>query len=458
MKKVDQIKKRYESILNSAGEGIYGLDKNGKATFVNPAAAKMTGWVIEDVIGEGLHEQHHHTKVDGSPYPRHECPIYAALKDGEVHQIRDEVFWRKDGTSFPVYYTSTPILDEGEIIGAVIVFQDVSEIKQIEAKLTHALNEIHQLKERIQAENIYLQEQINLNHDFEDILGQSQSLKTVLHQVEQVAPTDTTVLILGETGTGKELFARALHNLSHRNNRPLVKVNCATLPANLIESELFGHEKGSFTGAATRRIGRFELAHEGTIFLDEIAELPLELQAKLLRVLQEGEIERLGDSKTIKVNVRIIAATHRNLNQMVADGSFREDLYYRFNVFPLTLPPLRERQQDVSLLTQCFIKKYANKVGKQINHIPQTVMDNLLNYNWPGNIRELENVIERAVILTSGQTLQIPVLKNNQENRTTDDQPLLTLAEMEKSYLNPASIIHNNPQNSLLNNDIISFS
>ena len=435
MKKIDQIKKRYESILNSAGEGIYGLDKNGKATFVNPAAAKMTGWVIEDVIGESLHEQHHHTKVDGSPYPRHECPIYAALKDGEVHQIRDEVFWRKDGSSFPVYYTSTPILDEGEIIGAVIIFQDVSEIKQTEAKLTHALNEIHQLKERIQAENIYLQEQINLNHDFEDILGQSQSLKTVLHQVEQVAPTDTTVLILGETGTGKELFARALHNLSHRNKRPLVKVNCATLPANLIESELFGHEKGSFTGATTRRIGRFELAHEGTIFLDEIAELPLELQAKLLRVLQEGEIERLGDSKTIKINVRIIAATHRNLNQMVADGSFREDLYYRFNVFPLTLPPLRERQQDISLLTQCFINKYANKMGKQVNHIPQTVMDNLLNYNWPGNIRELENVIERAVILTSGQTLQIPVLKNNQENRTTDDQSLLTLAEMEKSYI-----------------------
>ncbi|WP_428353359.1 sigma 54-interacting transcriptional regulator [Methyloprofundus sp.] len=280
MNSIDQIKKRYESILNSAGEGIYGLDKEGKATFVNPAAAEMTGWLVEDVIGESLHEQHHHTKLDGSPYPRHECPIYAALKDGEVHKIHDEIFWRKDGSYFPVYYTSTPILDDGEIIGAVIVFQDVTEIKKAEANLKQALNEIHQLKERIQAENTYLQEQISLNHKFEDILGDSESLKAVLHQLEQVAPTDTTVLILGETGTGKELFSRALHSLSTRNNRPLVIVNCATLPSNLIESELFGHEKGSFTGATTRRIGRFELADKGTIFLDEIAELPLELQAK----------------------------------------------------------------------------------------------------------------------------------------------------------------------------------
>jgi transcriptional regulator with GAF, ATPase, and Fis domain len=279
-------------------------------------------------------------------------------------QASDKVFWCNDSSSFPVDFVSTPIMQDEKLQGVVMVFRDITERKLAEQKLNQALTEIKQLKNRLQAENSYLQEEISLNHKFEEILGQSQSLKTVLRQVEQVAPTDTTVLILGETGTGKELIARALHTLSAGNARPLVKVNCAALPANLIKSELFGHEKGSFTGAAARRIGRFELAHEGTIFLDEIAELPLELQAKLLRVIQEGEIERLGDSKTIKINTRIIAATHRNLKQMVADGDFREDLYYRLSVFPLNLPPLRERQQDIALLTQWFIAKYARKMSK----------------------------------------------------------------------------------------------
>ncbi len=430
-----QILRRYELILTSAGEGIYGLDHEGKGTFVNPAAIAMTGWTETDVIGQPMHEKHHHSKANGSHYPQTECPIYAALKDGAVHHITDEVFWRQDGSSFPVHYSSTPIWENDAIIGAVVVFQDVSDLKQAEQKLKNALSEIEQLKNRLQAENVYLQEQVNLNHKFEDILGQSQPVKAVLRQVEQVAPTDTTVLILGETGTGKELFARALHHLSSRKNRTLVKVNCAALPANLIESELFGHEKGSFTGATARRIGRFELAHDGTIFLDELAELPLELQAKLLRVLQEGEIERLGDSKTIKINVRIIAATHRDLKQMVSEKTFREDLYYRLSVFPLTLPPLRDRQHDISLLVQWFISKYAQKMGKQINHIPQTVMDNLLSYNWPGNVRELENVIERAVILSPNQTLQISELQNPQNNARDDGKPLRSLADMEKAHI-----------------------
>ncbi len=426
---------RYELILTSAGEGIYGLDHEGKGTFVNPAAIEMTGWTEADVIGQPMHEQHHHSKANGSHYPRTECPIYAALTDGTVHHVTNEVFWRKDGSHFPVHYTSTPIWENNANVGAVVVFQDVSNLKQAEQKLKNALSEIEQLKNRLQAENVYLQEQVSLNHQFEDILGQSQSLKTVLRQVEQVAPTATSVLILGETGTGKELFARALHNLSPRKNRPLVKVNCAALPANLIESELFGHEKGSFTGASARRIGRFELAHEGTLFLDEIAELPLELQSKLLRVLQEGEIERLGDSKAIRINVRIIAATHRDLKQMVSDKTFREDLYYRLSVFPLTLPPLRDRQHDISLLTQWFLNKYAQKMGKQINHIPQTVMDNLLSYQWPGNVRELENVIERAVILSPHQTLQISQLHNPQSNRGDDGNSLRSLSDIEKSHI-----------------------
>ena len=438
MNNIDQIKKRYELILNSAGEGIYGLDINGKATFVNPAAVKMTGWSVEETIGEAGHAQHHHTKADGSPYPHEECPIYAALKDGEVHhQVRDEVFWRKDGTSFPVYYTSTPILDDGEIIGAVVVFQDVTEIKKSENNLKNAIEEIKQLKDRIQAENTYLQEEIKHNSNFEEILGQSPNLTKVFHQVEQVAPTDSTVLLLGETGTGKELFARSIHNLSQRKERPLVKVNCTALPINLIESELFGHEKGSFTGAMSRRIGRFELAHGGTIFLDEIGELSLDLQVKLLRIVQEGEFERLGGSTTISVDVRIIAATHRDLKAMVKAGDFREDLFYRLNVFPMTLPPLRERGKDISIIAQSFVDRFSQKMGKQINSIPQQVMDELSSYSWPGNVRELENIIERAVILSNGSMLKLQdrLATANSLQNGTDDANLKTYSAMEKEYI-----------------------
>lgn len=438
MNNIEQIKKRYELILNSAGEGIYGLDANGEVTFVNPAAVKMTGWSVEETIGDAGHAQHHHTKVDGSPYPHEECPIYAALKDGEVHhQVRDEVFWRKDGTSFPVYYTSTPIIDDGEIIGAVVVFQDVTEIKESEVKLNTAIEEIELLKDRIQAENIYLQEEIKHNSNFEEILGQSPKLEKVFHQVEQVSPTDTTVLLLGETGTGKELFARSIHNLSQRKARPLVKVNCTALPINLIESELFGHEKGSFTGAISQRIGRFELADGGTIFLDEIGELSLELQVKLLRVVQEGEFERLGGSVTISVDVRIIAATHRNLKEMVDKGDFREDLFYRLNVFPITLPPLRERGKDIAIIVQVFVDKFALKMSKQIDTIPQKVMDELINYSWPGNVRELENIIERAVILSNNSVLKLQdklIRKINTKSEGTAPS-FKTFADMEKDHI-----------------------
>lgn len=435
MNKLDLIKKRYELILNSAGEGIYGLDTNGLITFVNPAAVEMTGWSVEESIGEAGHAQHHHSRENGSEYLHQECPIYAALKDGEIHhQVRDEVFWRKDGSSFPVYYTSTPIIDDGEIAGAVVVFQDVTEIKQSETKLRNALEEISELKERIQAENAYLQEEIKYSSNFEEILGQSSKLKKVFRQVEQVAKMDTTVLLLGETGTGKELFARSIHNLSYRKERPLVKVNCTALPINLIESELFGHEKGSFTGALSRRIGRFELADGGTIFLDEIGELSLDLQVKLLRVIQEGEFERLGGSSTISVDVRIIAATHRDLKQMVSIGEFREDLFYRLNVFPITLPPLRERGGDIAIIVKAFVDKFAKKMGKQIDNIPQKIMNELSQYAWPGNVRELENIIERAVILSNSNTLQLHD-KLHGIKTTNSDTDLKSLADMEKAHI-----------------------
>jgi transcriptional regulator with GAF, ATPase, and Fis domain len=270
-----------------------------------------------------------------------------------------------------------------------------------------SLLEIKKLKDLLEAERAYLQDEIKLEYNHENILGKSDGLKLVLYKIEQISRSDTTVLILGETGTGKELVARALHGSSLRNNRALIKVNCATLPANLIESELFGHEKGAFTGSETKHLGRFEVADGGTLFLDEIGELPLELQAKLLRVIQDGEFERLGSSRTIKVDKRILAATNRNLEEEVRKGGFREDLWYRLNVFPITVPPLRDRQDDIPVLVDFYVKKIAKRIGKAIEIIPTTVMNALQDYHWPGNIRELENVLERAVINSSGPKLRL---------------------------------------------------
>jgi len=270
-----------------------------------------------------------------------------------------------------------------------------------------ALIEIKKLKDQLEAERAYLQEEISLQYNHENIIGQSDALNYVLYKVEQIARSDTVVLVLGETGTGKELVARAIHGLSSRKDRTLVKVNCATLPPNLIESELFGHEKGAYTGATSRHLGRFEVADGATLFLDEIGELPLELQPKLLRAIENGEFERLGSSHTINVDVRIIAATNRNLEEEVAKGRFRADLWYRLNVFPITIPPLRDRLDDIPFLVDFYIKKISKRMGKVIKVIPTTVMDTLQAYHWPGNVRELENVLERAMIDSSGPKLRL---------------------------------------------------
>ena len=254
-------------------------------------------------------------------------------------------------------------------------------------------------------------------HKFGDIVGKSAALRNVLNQVEVVAPTDSTVLLLGETGTGKEVIARAILNVSSRSNRPFVKLNCAAIPSGLLESELFGHEKGAFTGAVSQKIGRFELANGGTLFLDEVGDIPLELQPKLLRVLQEQEFERLGNSRTVRVDVRLIAATNRDLEEMVAEKQFREDLYFRLNVFPIRIPPLRERSEDISLLVQYYVDKYSQRMNKQIDVVPEETMAALCRYSWPGNIRELQNLIERAVIMTPGNVLQIQVSDLQESNR-----------------------------------------
>lgn len=288
-----------------------------------------------------------------------------------------------------------------------IVKSRTVELSAAKEKAETALFEIKKLKEQLEAEKAYLKEEIKLEYNHENIIGQSNEINCVFHKIEQIASTDTNVLVLGETGTGKELVARAIHSLSQRNNRVLVKMNCAALPSNLIESELFGHEKGAFTGAHSRRLGRFEVANGATIFLDEIGELPLELQSKLLRVIQDGEFERLGSSSTIKVDVRIIAATNRNLEDEVLKGRFRNDLWYRLNVFPITMPPLREHVGDIPLLTEYYIKKKSKRLGKSIAIVPVSVMNTLQNYHWPGNVRELENVLERAVINSSGSKLRL---------------------------------------------------
>lgn len=291
-----------------------------------------------------------------------------------------------------------------------------------------------QEKARLEAQNVYLQEEIKGSHNFEELIGSSSSLKKVLKNVERVAPTDSTVLITGETGTGKELIARAIHNLSSRKDKPLVKVNCAAIPAGLIESEFFGHEKGAFTGALTKKMGRFEVADKGTIFLDEIGELPLDLQSKLLRVLQEGEFERVGGTQTFKVNVRVIAATNRNLEHLSKSGQYRPDLYYRLNVFPVHLPALREREGDIPLLAQYFIRKVAANLGRKIDRIPERMIAALQRYQWPGNIRELEHVIERAVILSEGSELE-PIDWLSQSDNKTGLAKTLTLEEMERQYI-----------------------
>jgi transcriptional regulator with GAF, ATPase, and Fis domain len=317
-------------------------------------------------------------------------------------------------------FAGYPLIFRGALLGVMGMFSrqplDRRELEllslfanqaAIAIKNAQLFTEVKALKSRLEAENLYLQEEIKLHHNFTEIVGGSSQIKTVLHIVEQVAPTDVTVLIQGETGTGKELIARAIHNLSGRKDQPLVRVSCGAIPEGLIESELFGHERGAFTSALRQRIGRFELADGGTIFLDEVGELPLDLQVKLLRVLQEREFERVGSSHPIRVDLRVIAATNRNLAEHVNKGSFRSDLFYRLSVFPIELPPLRERKSDIPDLVEYFLAKYSKRLSKPIERISRDVLNRLKQYSWPGNIRELESVIERAVILARGARLSI---------------------------------------------------
>jgi formate hydrogenlyase transcriptional activator len=314
-----------------------------------------------------------------------------------------------------------------------VAVENALAFQEIEA----AFREIEALKDKLAKENAYLEEEVCTGHNFGEIVGDSTALRRVLKQVETVAPTGSTVLIRGETGTGKELVARALHELSPRKGSTFVKVNCAAIPTGLLESELFGHEKGAFTGAIAQKVGRFELAHQGTLLLDEVGDIPPELQPKLLRVLQEQEFERLGGTKTIKVDVRLVGATHHDLAKMVTDGRFREDLYYRLNVFPLVLPALRERLDDIPRLVRHFTQQFARRMGRRIEAIPAAVMEALVSYPWPGNVRELQNVIERAVILSPGPSLRVPLndLQAAAEEAAAPAASAVTLADAEREHI-----------------------
>lgn len=419
------IERENQLILRAAGEGIYGVNSEGKTTFVNPAAERMLGWTAEELVGRDIHSIVHHTHHDGRHYPHEDCPIYAAFRDGAVHKVDGEVFWRKDGSPAWVEYTSTPIRDRGIVVGAVIVFHDITERREAEEKLRAALAEVDRLRERLEQENAYLQEEIRIEINPHGIIGHSAAIQQTLRQVQLVAPTDASVMINGESGTGKELIARAIHEASERRDRPLIRVNCAAIPRELFESEFFGHVKGAFTGALRDRIGRFELADGGTLFLDEVGEIPLELQGKLLRVLQEGHFERVGEERTRSVDVRVIAATNRDLKQEAQRGRFREDLYFRLNVFPIETLPLRERREDIPLLAQHFLSNETSerKTGLRLSEADAR---RLSRYDWPGNVRELQNVIERAVILSQNGRLRIdlpdqaahaPVADGNHEAR-----------------------------------------
>ena len=402
-------------LLSSVGDGIYSINPQGLCTFINPVGAKMLGLKPEDVLGKNIHQIHHHTHENGQHYPVQECPIYAAVHDGIVHEGIQEIFWRVDGSYFPVEFTSTPIIRDSEIIGAVVVFRDISERLNTERKLTQALNELQHLKSRLEQQNEYLQEEILQENQYHEIVGNSSSIREIIEKIKVVAVTDANVMIYGESGTGKELIARAIHQSSHRRQHPLIRVNCAAIPAELFESEFFGHVKGAFTGAIRDRAGRFELADQGTLFLDEIGEIPLELQSKLLRVLQEGTFERVGEERTRQVNVRIIAATNRNLKLEVQQKRFREDLYFRLNVFPIFAPALRDRKEDIPLLVSHFSKLISEQRKVPYLVFSQKHIQELQRYGWPGNIRELQNVLERAMITARNGTVSFQYLLEQEE-------------------------------------------
>jgi PAS domain S-box-containing protein len=431
-----QSEERYRDIVEDQTELICRYLEDGTITFVNSAYAKYFNRSVESLVGtsfwqlipaeshEAVREFQASITLD-RPVSTIEHPVYAP--GGKIR-------WQQ--------WTDHGIFDDqGNVLEYQSVGRDITDRKLAEEDAAAAHAEIQRLTERLEADNIYLRHEVKLKYNYDAIVGRSPAIRRVLRDVEQVAATNSTVLLIGETGTGKELVARAIHSRSSRHERPMVTVNCASLPTSLIESELFGREEGAYTGALSRQIGRFELANGSTLFLDEIGELPLETQVKLLRVLQTGEFERLGSTETRKVDVRIVAATNRDLEQGIRSKVFREDLFYRLNVFPIRVPPLRERLDDIPLLVQSFIQEFGRTMKKVIELVPRSTLESLQLYHWPGNIRELRNVVERAMIVTQGDVLHadVPHLSKKaaagDANTTAETSSVLTLEDVQRGHI-----------------------
>lgn len=397
-------KVRYRTVADFTYDWEYWQRPDGSFEYLSPACARVSGYTpaefmeVPDLMGK---------LVYAADRPAWEAHQQAALTGASLTALEFRI-WNKEGAVRWVEQANNPVhLEDGTFGGTRGSLRDITDRKRSELDLKDAYSEIAALKDRLEAENTYYREKIQAQEGSSELLGASDSLKYLLYRIRQVAPSGTTVLIQGETGTGKELVSEAIHKLGNRNDRPLVKINCAALPPGLAESELFGHERGAFTGAQTMRKGRFEVADKATLFLDEVGELSPEVQAKLLRVLQDGEFQRVGGEKTIKVDVRVIAATNRDLQKEVAAGRFREDLWYRLNVFPITVPPLRERKEDIPVLAQSFVARICQNLGRSDLDIPKATLQSLQAYPWPGNVRELQNIMERAVLVSEGSSLRL---------------------------------------------------
>jgi len=409
------LERENQLILNAAGEGIYGVNADGKTTFVNRAAQEMLGWTTEDLLGHDIHAKIHHHHLNGERYPSHECPIYQSFRFEQVNRIEDEVFWRKDGKPIRVEYVSTPIYDDVRLVGAVVIFRDITERWESERKLREAMNEVAALRDQLEEENAYLQEAISIERAHHDIIGRSAATRQIINQIELVGPTDTNVLIRGENGVGKSLLASAIHKDSSRRRRPMIHFKAGASTAEKIESELFGQVRGAFAGALKDRPGKLELAHGGTLFIDEIADIPVEVQGHLLDVLQNRCVTRIGDDRARSIDLRVIASTSRDVAREVRAGRLRQDLVLHLDVFPINCLPLRERTEDIPILTAHFLRMACKKLGRKVPVVTEGAMRKLKDYQWPGNVRELANVIERGAIVSQSDKLQVEI----QSGRTT---------------------------------------
>ena len=425
-----ELERQNQLILNAAGEGIYGVNADGKTTFVNRAAQEMLGWSADDLLGHDIHSKIHHHHLNGEVYPSHQCPIYQSFRFEEINRIEDEVFWRKDGKPIRVEYVSTPIYDNNELAGAVVIFRDITERKENERRLHEAMEEVAALRDKLEQENTYLQEAISIERAHHDIVGTSPATRALLARVELVSRTSANVLVTGEPGTGKSLVASAIHKDSDRRRRPLIHFQCGSVPHDTMEDELFGHIRGANADARQDKAGNLELANGGTLFLDEITEIPLEQQGRLLNALQSGFVTRAGETRRRDVNVRVIASTSRDLEREVQAGRFRQDLFFLLSVFPIHCTPLRERPDDIAPLAVHLLSLACKRLNRKKPAITEATVQKLRKYDWPGNVRELANVIERGAIVSTGEKLKVEI-NAAPMNTLRGRSALLTEAEIE---------------------------